>query len=152
METAERGVVFEFCNSRQGQHAAMLLQGFQGSLVCDDYAGYKALFKQQKINEAGCWAHARRKWISRSEINSDRPKMHHLLQEFKAWLLTQRQQLMNSDVTAKAMDYLLRRWVAFTIHLSDARIPIDNNAVENAIRPLAPGAQELAVCRQPASR
>ena len=46
---------------------------------------------------------------------------------------------MNADVTAKAMDYTLRRWAALTIHLSDARIPVDNNAVENAIRPLALG-------------
>ncbi len=62
-----------------------------------------------------------------------------LLKEFKAWLLSQRQQLMNADVTAKAMDYALKRWAALTLHLTDARIPIDNNAVENAIRPLALG-------------
>jgi transposase len=54
--STERAVVYEFCNSRQGQHAATLLEGFQGSLVCDDYSGYKALFKQQPIQEAGCWA------------------------------------------------------------------------------------------------
>ncbi len=62
-----------------------------------------------------------------------------LLQEFKAWLVNQRLRLMKADVTAKAMDYALKRWAALTIHLTDARIPIDNNAVENAIRPLALG-------------
>ncbi len=46
---------------------------------------------------------------------------------------------MNGDVTAKAMDYTPKRWTVLTIHLSDARIPTDNNAVENAIRPLALG-------------
>jgi transposase len=171
LETTARGVVYEFCNSRQGQHAATLLEGFQGSLVCDDYSGYKALFKQQKINEAGCWAHARRKFFEAHKLNQseiakealhriqqlyelerqgallDQQERHllrqtqnaPLLQEFKAWLLTQRQQLMNADVTAKAMDYTLKRWAALTIHLSDARIPIDNNPIENAIRPLALG-------------
>jgi transposase len=171
LETTQRAVVFEFCNSRQGQHAATLLEGFQGSLVCDDYAGYKALFKQQKINEAGCWAHARRKFFEAHKLNQSeiaKEALHRiqqlydverqgaqltlqerhqlrqdtsttLLQEFKAWLLTQRQQLMNADVTAKAMDYTLKRWAALTLHLADARIPIDNNAVENAIRPLALG-------------
>jgi transposase len=171
LETAARGVVYEFCNSRQGQHAATLLAGFQGSLVCDDYSGYKALFKQQKINEAGCWAHARRKFFEAHKLNQSeiaKEALHRiqqlyeverqgalldqqqryrlrqdtsapLLQEFKAWLSNQRQQLMNADVTAKAMDYTLKRWAALTIHLTDARIPIDNNAVENAIRPMALG-------------
>jgi transposase len=171
LETCERAVVFEFCSSRQGQHAATLLGGFQGSLVCDDYSGYKALFKQQAIQEAGCWAHARRKFFEAHKLNQsetakealnriqqlyelerqgaqlDQQQRHllrqtqnaPLLQEFKAWLLIQRQQLMNADVTAKAMDYTLKRWAALTRHLSDARIPIDNNAVENAIRPLALG-------------
>lgn len=171
LETTERAVVYEFCNSRQGQHAATLLQGFQGSLVCDDYSGYKALFKQQPINEAGCWAHARRKFFEAHKLNQSeiaKEALHRiqqlyelerqgaqltlqerhqfrqtqnalLLQEFKAWLSHQRQQLMNADVTAKAMDYTLKRWSALTVHLNDARIPIDNNAVENAIRPLALG-------------
>ncbi len=171
LETSEPAVVFEFCNSRQSQHAATLLKGFQGTLVCDDYAGYKALFKQQKINEAGCWAHARRKFFEAHKLNQseiakealhriqqlyelerqgaqltlqERARLRQtqnapLLQEFKAWLLSQRQQLMNADVTAKAMDYTLKRWAALTQHLSDARIPIDNNPIENAIRPLALG-------------
>ena len=171
LETTERGVVYEFCNSRQGQHAATLLAGFQGNLVCDDYSGYKGLFKQELIQEAGCWAHARRKFFEAHKLNQSemaKEALHRiqqlyeverqgaallqqerhqlrqdssapLLKEFKAWLLSQRQQLMNADVTAKAMDYTLRRWTALTIHLTDARIPIDNNAVENAIRPLALG-------------
>jgi transposase len=62
-----------------------------------------------------------------------------LLEAFKAWLTQQRMQLVNADVTAKAIDYTLRRWQALTVHLQDARIPIDNNAVENAIRPIALG-------------
>jgi transposase len=62
-----------------------------------------------------------------------------LLAAFKVWLTEQRQQLVNADVTAKAIDYTLRRWVALTVHLQDARIPVDNNAVENAIRPIALG-------------
>jgi transposase len=62
-----------------------------------------------------------------------------LLAEFKVWLLDKRTQLANADVTAKAIDYTLRRWAALTVHLQDARIPIDNNAVENAIRPIALG-------------
>ena len=42
-------------------------------------------------------------------------------------------------MTAKAIDYTTRRWAALTLHLQDANLPIDNNAVENAMRPIALG-------------
>ena len=41
--------------------------------------------------------------------------------------------------TAKAIDYTLRRWSALTRYLEDGRDPIDNNRIENAIRPIAMG-------------
>ena len=56
-----------------------------------------------------------------------------------AWLLAQRQTLAKSDVTAKAIDYSLSNWRALTRYLDDGNVPIDNNAVENSIRPLAVG-------------
>jgi transposase len=60
-----RAVVYDFCESRSGEHARHFLatgteQAWQGHLVCDDYSAYKALFTQG-IVEAGCMAHARRK-------------------------------------------------------------------------------------------
>jgi transposase len=61
------------------------------------------------------------------------------LQEFKQWLSSQRQQLVNADITAKAIDYTLNRWAGLCTFLNDAQVPIDNNAVENAIRPIAIG-------------
>jgi transposase len=62
----ERLVVFDFAEGRAGRHAMEFLrhpgeQAWRGALVCDDYAGYKALFAQG-ITEAGCLAHARRKF------------------------------------------------------------------------------------------
>ena len=62
-----------------------------------------------------------------------------LLVEFKAWLLAERVQLVKADVTARAMDYTLRRWDALLVHVDDARVPVDNNPVENVIRPIALG-------------
>ena len=62
-----------------------------------------------------------------------------LLEEFKAWLMVQRMKLVAADVTAKAIDYTLKRWGALIVHGSDARIPVDNNAVENMMRPIALG-------------
>ena len=41
---------------------------------------------------------------------------------------------------AKAIDYSLKRWRAFTGFLDDGRICRSNNAAERALRSIAPGA------------
>jgi len=60
-----RSVVFDFAESRAGQHARDFLgveaDRWRGTLVCDDFSGYKAMF-ELGITEAGCLAHARRKF------------------------------------------------------------------------------------------
>ena len=54
-----KAVVYDFCESRAGEHARRFLGEWKGTLVCDDYGGYKAGFAGG-IQEAGCMAHARR--------------------------------------------------------------------------------------------
>ena len=44
----------------------------------------------------------------------------------------------HADV-AKAMDYMLKRWAAFTRFLDDGRICLTNNAAERALRGIALG-------------
>jgi len=56
-----------------------------------------------------------------------------------AWMSEQRQKLAKADVTAKAIDYALSNWRGLTRYLDDGHVPIDNNAAENAVRPLAVG-------------
>jgi len=56
-----------------------------------------------------------------------------------AWLLAQRRTLAKADITAKAIDDSLSSWRALTRYLDDGNVPIDNNGVENSIRPLAVG-------------
>ncbi|PNG58905.1 hypothetical protein CHC07_00630 [Variovorax sp. B4] len=56
----------DFADSRGGQHARAFLglpgeHGWRGTLVCDDFSGYKACF-ELGVTEAGCLAHARRKF------------------------------------------------------------------------------------------
>ena len=55
------------------------------------------------------------------------------------WLIQQRDGLANSTRTANAIDYRLKRWATLTRYLDDGRLPIDNNWVENQIRPWALG-------------
>jgi hypothetical protein len=54
-------------------------------------------------------------------------------------MLAQRERVPEGSATAKALDYSLKRWVALTRYLDDGAEPIDNNAVENQIRPWALG-------------
>jgi len=44
-----------------------------------------------------------------------------------------------------AMDYALGQWQTLDVYLADGRVEIDNNLVENAIRPTALGKKELAL-------
>ncbi|SNU16093.1 Transposase [Acinetobacter johnsonii] len=57
-----QAVIYDFQDSRSGQHAEAFLKDWQGHLVCDDYSGYKARFKSGQVIEVGCMAHARRKF------------------------------------------------------------------------------------------
>jgi transposase len=55
------------------------------------------------------------------------------------WLTRQRQKVPNGSATARAIDYSLKRWKALVRFLDDGELPIDNNWVENQIRPIAIG-------------
>ena len=48
-------------------------------------------------------------------------------------------QVPNGSSTAKAIDYSLKRWTALAHYLGDGQVPIDNNWIENRIRPIATG-------------
>ena len=62
-----------------------------------------------------------------------------LADAFKEWMLLQRQKITDGSATAKALDYSLKRWGALTLFLDDGQLPIDNNWIENQIRPIAIG-------------
>ena len=55
------------------------------------------------------------------------------------WMLAHRTKVPDGSGTARALDYSLKRWDALTRYLDDGRVPIDNNWVENQIRPWALG-------------
>ena len=51
----------------------------------------------------------------------------------------QRGQVPDGSATRKGIDYGLGRWAALTRYIEDGDLPIDNNHVENRIRPVALG-------------
>ena len=52
---------------------------------------------------------------------------------------TERARLSRHADTAKAIDYMLKRWPSFTRFLDDGRICLTNNAAERALRGIALG-------------
>lgn len=165
-----KAVVYDFTDSRAGQHARNFLGEWSGTLVCDDYAGYKALF-EQGATEAGCLAHARRKFFElhaqqqsqlagtaleyfqklyqlEREAAALKPAARHQLRQsqarpvadaLQAWLIAQRTRVPSGSAIAKAIDYALKRWGPLTHYLADPQVPLDNNWLENRIRPVALG-------------
>lgn len=165
-----KAVVYDFAQSRSGEHARTFLGDWRGSLICDDYGGYKASFASG-ITEVGCMAHARRKFFDlhangssqiagqalqtiallydieretqdlsaedRQAIRQD--KSRRIADALHGWMLAQRSQVANGGATAKALDYSLKRWQALTRFIDDGRLPIDNNWIENQMRPIAIG-------------
>ena len=62
-----------------------------------------------------------------------------LVAELEDWMRQERAKLSRHAEVAKAMDYMLKRWEAFTRFLFDGRICITNNAAERALRGIALG-------------
>ena len=167
-------VIYDFAEGRSGHYAREFLTGWSGKLVCDDFSGYKALFKAGRgVTEVGCMAHARRKFDElyknkRSDLGAEalrrfaalydieriarekkldadgrrllrQQRSKPLAEDLRQWLVRQRREVADGTATAKAIDYSLGRWAALIRYLDDGDLPIDNNHLENRIRPVAVG-------------
>lgn len=62
-----------------------------------------------------------------------------LVADLEAWMRKERPKLLRGSDVAKAMDYMLKRWAAFSRFLGDGRICLSNNAAERALRGIALG-------------
>ena len=120
------------------------------------------------IIHAACWAHARRKFKEVSgnptaqdivkriaklyrverelrdnpEVDRAAYRQEHsapVLEGIKPILETERPRQLPQSNFGKAIHYTLERWDALNLYLEHSRLEIDNNLVENAIRPTAIG-------------
>ena len=165
-----KAVIYDFAEGRSGENARTFVGDWRGSLVCDDFSGYKAMMSQG-ITEVGCMAHARRKFFELHVANKSQIAEYalgligqlyeierhakdlnpidrqHLRQKqarpiadaLFEWMRLQRIKVTDGSATGKALDYTLKRWQALTRYLDDGQLPIDNNWIENQIRPIAVG-------------
>lgn len=73
----------------------------------------------------------------RQRIRQSRSRL--IADKLREWLLLHRQRATDGTAIAKAIDYSLGRWPALMRFLDDGALPIDNNWIENRIRPIALG-------------
>jgi transposase len=165
------GVIYDFCTGRGSKYPADFLRTWTGTLTCDDYGGYDAVFKREGCIEAGCLAHARRKFDELAKANASpvaAQAIQHIARiyrleslaremtvearhahrqqhtrpvwkELHAWMKLQRSRVPDGGGIAAALDYSLKRWGALGRFIDDGVVSVDNNHIENLIRPWAMG-------------
>lgn len=149
---------------------------YQGTLGCDGYKAYPSFCKGRDgpIELAGCWAHARRKFVEARELDpriagwilnqighlyrierglcdgqagpelraavraAESAPILRRLHRLLVRLQSKHRYLPKSNM-GKAISYALDQWPRLEVFLSDGLVEIDNNGVENAIRPTAVG-------------
>lgn len=165
------GVIYDFCAGRGSKYPADFLAEWTGTLTCDDYGGYDVVFKREGCIEAGCLAHARRKFDELAKANASpvaaqaivriariystesharemtvEARLAHrqqherpLWDDLHAWMKLQRTRVPDGGGIAAALDYSLKRWSALGRFLGDGAVSVDNNHIENLMRPWALG-------------
>ena len=177
-------VLFDYDPTRSGKVPRRLLEGFQGYLQTDAYAGYNRAVDELRLVAVLCMAHARRHFVDalkalglnpnklpakppdkarrlltairyfrtlytiERRIRARPPEERYavrqaeaapVLERFHRWAMDTRPKVAPKTGLGKALAYLLEHWDGLTRYLDDGRLEIDNNRVENALRPFVTG-------------
>lgn len=160
--TAPGAVVHRIRDDKSAATFAALVGNYHGTIVCDALGTHEAGAREGPgIVLAGCWAHVYRKfeealpnhpeaeralaWIGalydidrraaddavrRAELRAAEAPA--VLAALKEWLW--QQATLKSLSIGKAAAYTVANWDRLTRFVDDARVPLDNNATERAIR------------------
>jgi transposase len=84
--------------------------------------------------------HIRQNNLADAEIVAIRQeKALPILKGLKEWMIKAVPSVIPKSPIGKAIHYSLQRWEKLSVYVNDAKLEIDNNQVENAIRPIALG-------------
>ena len=75
-----RIVIYDYQASRSKDSVNIFLKDFKGYHQSDGYSGYDELHSRASITGAGCWAHARRKFVEITRLVKNRGVAHELLE------------------------------------------------------------------------
>jgi transposase len=127
---AEGPIVEAACWSHARRGFFELAELQQGPIAIEAVRRIDALFAiEREINGASA--------EHRLAVRGERSRP--LVDDLHRWLCEERARLSAKSKTAHAIDYMLKRWPAFTRFLDDGRICLSNNAAERALRGIAVG-------------
>ncbi len=159
-------VVFDYQKSRGKNAPETTLKDFSGCLQTDGYAAYDELGKTKLLSILDAWlmpeGNLTRPWtmtikepaikLYALERKADEQQMtveqrfnlrqeqaNPILEEMKPWLKEQYSQVLPKSGIGKAIGYMLRQWDKLCRYTENGSWKIDNNGVENKIRPVALG-------------
>ena len=101
-------------------------------------SGYEALSHFQKLYAIEKQARENH-FSAQARYELRQSKAPPILAEFKEWLENRLLKTPEQGKLGQALRYCLTHWTNLTHYLKDGRIEIDNNLIENAIRPFAMG-------------
>ena len=141
-------VVFHWETSRAAACLANIVPvDFTGTVQCDGYAAYPSFAKQhpKPVVLAGWFLRqiqllyqveaTLREKKSGPALRASRP----VVERFHGALVRHKTRHLPKSLLGQAIDYALAQWSTLAVYLADGRVEIDNNRVENAIRPTALG-------------
>ena len=119
------GVVYFYAPSRAGENAETFLTGFDGILQIDGYQGYNRLTKLTRKGGA-----------PGQRLSARQTRSVPLVAAFGDWLQAQRRKISAKSRLGEKLTYIHNHWDGLQTFLADGRVEIDNNRVENLIRPI----------------
>ena len=106
--------------------------GLLAQVLVAKYSDHLPLYRQDVERDVKHLTNDERRHIRQTQSKP-------LADAFSQWMVLQRQKITDGSATARALDYSLKRWTALTRFLDDGQLPIDNNWIDNQIRPIAIG-------------
>lgn len=163
-----RMAVFDYQPSRSAERPKHFLQYYKGTLQTDGYAAYNRLGNRKDTTLLACMAHVRRKFekaldndrklaeyalavmqtLYAVERDFKEEEITHwqrmeqtkpILDQWKTWLEDQQNSVPPKSSIGQAVNYTLNLWSRLVRYTDDPMYHIDNNLIENIIRPLAIG-------------
>ena len=77
--------------------------------------------------------------LSLDQALIERQKAKPILHEFHQWMKNEVIQVIPKSPIGLAISYTLERWNGLSLYITNPKLHIDNNPVENSIRPIAIG-------------
>ncbi len=165
----QRLVLFDYSKTRGKTGPKEILKDFEGTLQCDGWQVYDKIAKTMPhVHLAGCIVHMRRKFYDAQDSDPHRAQyalklfakiyklekdtklaqdktkyrkehIQPILEQLRQWIDQESIKVLPKSAIGKAMSYAINQWSKIMHIFTDGNIELDNNLIENKIRPLALG-------------